>query len=71
MSHRISVERAMELDEKNQRLRELQKQGKPLPRSNRCRKKYLARVRRTEGFIAYLKARGGYKEEKKKEGDVG
>ena len=64
MSHRISIERAKELYEKEMQLRELQKLGKPLPASDRRRKRYLARIKRQEGFIAYLKARGGYKAEK-------
>ena len=69
MSHRISMERAKELTKKNEMLKKLQQEGKTLPRNDRRRKKYLAMIRKQEGFIAYLKAKGGYYKKKEKKND--
>ena len=60
MSHRISMKRALEIDKNRATLEKLQREGKPLPKNDRRRKKYLDRIKKQQGFIAYLKARGGY-----------
>lgn len=57
MSHRISLKRGKMLYEKEQELQELQKLGRPLPKSNRRQKKYLMQVRKQKGFFKYLSAR--------------
>ena len=57
MSHRISKDRAEELYTKDQELRQMQREGKPLPRSNRRQKKHLMSVRKQKGFFKYLAAR--------------
>jgi len=57
MSKKISLDRARELYNKDLELQQLQREGKPLPKSNRRTKKYLLQVRKQEGFIKYLIAR--------------
>ena len=57
MSKRISKERARRLCEKDLELQHLQREGKPLPTSNRRQKKYLMQVKKQKGFIKYLIAR--------------
>ena len=57
MSHRISLEKAKQLREKELKLQQEPKNGGILPRSDRRRKKYLRHVLKQQGYIAYLKAR--------------
>lgn len=56
MSHRISKERAILLSDKEQELRQMQKEGKQLPKSRRQKKYELAR-KKQDGFLWRLKAR--------------
>jgi len=56
MSRRISKERARMLYEKDLELREMQKQGIPLPTSRR-QKKYELMRKRQDGFLWRLKDR--------------
>jgi len=57
MSKRISKEKARKLFEKEQELIQMQKDGIDLPQSDRRRKKYLLRLKKEQGYIAYLKER--------------
>lgn len=57
MSHRISKERGRMLTAKNLELQELQKQGKPLPKSDRRHKKHIIMRKRQDGFLWRLKDR--------------
>ena len=56
MSHRISKEKARQLSVKDQELRQMQKEGKVLPKSRR-QKKYELMRKRQDGFIWRLKDR--------------
>lgn len=56
MSKRISIKRAKYLYEKELELREMQRQGIPLPNSRR-RKKYEMARKRQDGFLWRLKDR--------------
>lgn len=56
MSHRISIKRAKMLTEKENELKELQKQNKPLPTSRR-QKKYEITRRRIAGRLWKIKDR--------------
>jgi len=68
MAHRRSLEEGKRLWEKELRLREMQSAGKNIS-SSRRRKKYLQMIRKQQGFLAYLRARGGLKiKESKNEG---
>lgn len=57
MSKRISMERARKLRARESELQQMQKEGKPLPKSTRRQKKYLMQIRKQEGFFSYLKER--------------
>jgi len=56
MSHKISMTRAKRLYENEQKLRQIQSEGKQLP-SSRRQKKYLLRIKKEKGFFKYLAAR--------------
>ena len=56
VSHRISKERARQLSAKDQELRQMQKEGKTLPKSRRQKKYELAR-KKQDGFLWRLKDR--------------
>jgi len=56
MSHRISLERAEMLYKKEQELKQMQKEGKPLPKSRR-QKKYELMRKKQDGFLWRLKDR--------------
>ena len=56
MSHKISMAKAKRLYENEQKLRQMQSEGKQLP-SSRRQKKYLLRVKKEKGFFKYLAAR--------------
>ena len=54
MSKRISNERARRLRDRELELQQMQREGKPLPKSNRRQKRYLLQVKKRKGFIKYL-----------------
>lgn len=56
MSHKISMTRAKQFYENEQRLKQMQSEGKQLP-SSRRQKKYLLRIKKEKGFFKYLAAR--------------
>lgn len=56
MSHKISIAKAKQLYENEQKLRQMQSEGKQLP-SSRRQKKYLLRIKKEKGFFKYLAAR--------------
>lgn len=56
MSHKISISRANRLYDKEMKLREIQKQNKPLPTSRR-QKKYIAMRLRQDGKLWKIKDR--------------
>lgn len=56
MSHRISKERARQLSAKEQELRQIRKEGKPLPKSH-TQKKYESARKKQDGFLWRLKNR--------------
>ena len=47
----------MELFDNELELQQMQREGKPLPRSDRRHKKYLLQVKKQQGFLKYLRAR--------------
>lgn len=51
------MEHGRELYAKEQELRQMQREGRTLPKSNRRQKKYLTMVRKTKGFFKYLATR--------------
>jgi len=57
MSKRISMERARKLRANELELQQMQREGKPLPKSARRQKKYLIQIRKQKGFFSYLKER--------------
>jgi hypothetical protein len=57
MSHRISLEEAKELRVRDLELQQMQKEGKPLPKSGRRQKKYLLQIKKQKGFFKYLSER--------------
>ena len=57
MSKRISKDKAKRLREHELELQQMQKEGKPLPVSDRRNKKYLLQVRKQKGFFKYLSER--------------
>lgn len=57
MSRRISLEKARILRNKELELQQLQREGKPLPKSDRKNKKYLVTIKKQKGFLIYLAER--------------
>lgn len=53
MSKRISKDRAKKLRNKELELQQMQREGKPLPKSKRRQKKYLLQVKKQKGFFKY------------------
>lgn len=75
MSHRITKERARILTKRELELRQMQRDGKPLPKSRR-QKKYELMRKRQDGFLWRLKDRikqtgGKLPEHLKDKNDVG
>ena len=57
MSHRVSIEHARVLFEKEKRLQQMQRDGQSVPRNNRRQKKYEAMRRRQAGILWRMKER--------------
>lgn len=56
MAHVINIDRAKRLFEKDKQLQEMQRQGKPLPKSRR-QKKYEIMRRKQDGILWKIKDR--------------
>lgn len=57
MAHNITLKRAKYLYEKELKLRAMQKEGKPLPKSERRQKKYELMRKKQDGILWKLKDR--------------